>query len=170
MKRICAILLILCSSAFALTPHERQLVTKARDELRLHDQERDKAIAESEAAKQTAAQSAESANLAEQRAQTAEAQATAEHAQLVIAVGYKVKADKLDSLNKHWGLNAVLYGFGVLARHILILIAVLIVLAILIGVGSLLLKTAFPWLAPIASLLEGLWAKLLSVFTPKPKI
>jgi uncharacterized membrane protein len=144
-------------------------VTKARQELALHDQARDQAIAESQASKQAASDAAYSASMADDRAKTAEAQAKTEHDELQRAANENAKlrpqAEKLKSLSGHWGINAILFGIGLLVKHILIMIAVIAVLVLILWVASMFV----PWLAPVGNLFRGLIARIILIFKPKPK-
>lgn len=125
-------------SAVALTPNERKMVQTIQAQVREGQADYDAARA----------------GWARADEQTAAAQATADQA----AADLKAAQSKFDAVNKdnermkpvydqctsHWGLGAIAYGIGELVKHLLILLAVIVVLAI----GIWILSIAAPVTAP----------------------
>lgn len=74
-----------------------------------------------------------------------------------------------DQVNKYWGIGGILYGFGQLFKHLLILTAVIIVVALLLFAASVALKGFFPWLAPVGAFFNMIGRGIASLFKPKNK-
>jgi hypothetical protein len=163
MKKLLIIALAL--SCVALTPQEKKVALKAKNELAEARKERDQAKGELAQAQQAASDSSISANQAGERANGLQKQVDSEHAQLQTAVNSNAKMKPVyDRVNKYWGIGGIIYGFGQLFKHILILLAVLVGIAILLVVASFF----FPALGPILSFVLSIWNRFLALFKPKP--
>lgn len=142
------ITLALMSSALALTSSERKLVQNIQAQVR-------EAQADYRAAKESTAEADARAAAAEQHAQAADNHAATTDLELgtlkkQISDAAAREANDLkliakmkpvyDQCTSHYGLGAIAYGVGELAKHLLIAIAVLAVL----GVGIYVLSFFFP--------------------------
>lgn len=78
--------------------------------------------------------------------------------------GAQAEANKMrpivEQVNRWWGIGGVLYGFGRLAQHLLILLAVLVAIAI----GLLVASFFIPFLAPVLTFTMSIWKRILSLF------
>ena len=166
MRRI--LFVILAASCLALTPTERKLALHAKTELGQVEKERDAAKSELVQAQQTISDPQTSASAANQKAITAESQAKAEHDQLVKAVSQNAAMKKIVDQDKKWfGLGRIFYGLVDLAKHLLILVVILVVVGVLL---TIFVPAARPILSMIGSFFSMIWARIMALFTPKPKV
>lgn len=84
----------------------------------------------------------------------------------VVADNVKMKK-VVDKVNSYWGIGGILYGFGVLFKHLFILAAVLIVAALGLFALSFIGKLN-PVLGPIFSFVPKLKQRVQSLFRKKP--
>lgn len=155
MKRafILFFLAAFASTSFALTDQERKIVMDAKQHWQSAMREREQMKADIVAAQSAATSAAQSASLAQASAQSAETKAQdaqkqvdVEHKNLVAAESLVKKMQKVyDQCTSHWGLGAIAYGVGELAKHIFIAIIVIAVL----GIGIFVLSFFFPLIGVI---------------------
>jgi DNA-binding protein YbaB len=91
------------------------------------------------------------------------------HANEEKAVKYNLYAKPIvDKVNKYWGIGAIMYGFGRLFKHLIILALVVIGLAILAVILYFVMSFFFPAIMPfvrmVGSVLGSLFNKITSVF------
>jgi hypothetical protein len=158
--RAILILVLVASSAFALTPKERKIVLHARDELLAAK----KALV---SAQSDAGLAWDSADQADSRAATAQHQAEVSQK---AAITNKQILDKwqpqIDQDKRWFGLGRIVFGFADLAKHLLILGAVLGGLSLAIWILSMI--PIFGWLKPVLAILLFLPRKAIAAIT-KPK-
>lgn len=142
--------LLLVTSAFGLTSNERKVAEHAKSELILTQKSLQTSRQETQAAENDANAAQASADLANQKADAAVAQ---------------IKTD-IAKFKGHWGLNAIAYGFKELFGHLLILAIILVVIGVLV---TIFVPAARPIFSMVTSFFSMLWARLMSLFTPKPK-
>ena len=171
------------TSSFALTPVERKLVLSIQSEVRQAQADYAKVQADLRQADANAADAYNRAVAAEtQTAQTQSALGTLQKAindAAAYTAGLAKQVTKMkpvyDQCTSHWGLGAIAYGVGELAKHLLIAVAVIAVL----GVGLYVASFFFPWIGVALGVVgrviaDGFRAigralKSLGNLIPKPK-
>lgn len=127
------LLIPLSCAALALSPAERTFVDKARAymaQAKVKVEQQDKVLKEESRRAQQAEQT-----VSQQSGQIGKlgGEIDTAHKNESAAVEFnKYSKPIIDQVNSYWGLGAFLYGFKVLARHLLILAAVLIVAALIV--------------------------------------
>jgi hypothetical protein len=156
--RYAFLIIFLTTTVCALTPTERKLVIRARDEVVAARKSLQDAQTEND-------QAWDSAEQAESRALTAQHQAEVEHSNLVQAVGLVDKWKPQIDQDKRWfGLGRIIFGFVDLGKHLLLLAAGIAVLSLILW-G---LQFFFPFLRPVLAVI--LWPfKALWRLITKPK-
>ncbi len=139
MKRLAYILAILCvGTALALTPNERKMVQKIKAEV-------EEGQADYDAARAGWAR-------ADKKAADAEGHAAETEGKLAKAQGDFDRVNKdnkrmqpvYDECTSKWGLGAIWFGIKDLTKHLLIMLAVLVVLAIGLWIASIAAPEAKP--------------------------
>lgn len=152
-------LLILSICCLALTPAEKKAIQQAKDYV-------DKAKQENIEAWGEAKQAWDKAYDAEQHAKNTDVEITKTKKQIEEAhkneqrLGDENAKMKpvYDQVNKYWGIGGIIYGFQRLAKHLLILLAVLVGLALIIWVVSLFV----PWLKPLIGIFNNILTSILN--------
>jgi hypothetical protein len=151
------------ASPSALTPRQRVLASQARQDVINAIAGQNKARSEADQAKTEATASFNSAQVAEQKAITAEAQVKTEHDNLVKAVAQNASMRKtVDECNRWFGAGAIWYGIKRLMVHLFIAIAVLVVIGILLAIF---LPAAKPIIGLIVSFFTSILRRIAALFT-----
>jgi phage-related protein len=167
MKKFLILILILnCSVALALNENEKKLVIHAKGALSEAQKNYNTQKLQAEQAEKRAEEAEKEAEEANKNAaQTAQniltlqgdiKKASAREAKLVIRVNNLQRLEK--KVNSLWGIGAIIYGFERLAKHIFILIAVLIGLALILWVVSFFV----PWLKPLIGIFNNILTAILN--------
>ncbi len=160
------ILLLSCSTTFALNQNETKIVQHAQGALAQAQRNYRDQRAKTEAAEQRAEEAEKEAQAAnENAAQTAQnisvlkgqIDDAAKREQSLVAEVTGLRELK-KQVNSYWGIGAIIYGFERLAKHIFILIAVVIVLALVIWI----LSFALPWLKPLIGIFNNILTSILT--------
>lgn len=166
--KIAILIFITAGVALGLTPAERQFAVKARQYLaaaKAKVDHNDQVLAEESRRAQQAEQT-----VAQQSSQigTLSGQIETAHKNEQAAVEFnKYSKPIIDQVNSYWGLGAFLYGFKILARHLLILIAVLAVVALIVFGLSFVFPAIIPFIRMVGSFLASIFRSIGNLFRKK---
>lgn len=150
-KILCAVLVFIASTSFALTNKERSTVIGARGKLKIAQEQFAQAEQKTQEAEQKAAEADKHAQETDEANKTLEKDIKDAHEREVtnfkLAQKYK---GAYDQSHKWWGIGGIIAGFGILATHILILIASLLALCLILWLLSFV--PFFSWLKPAAKI------------------
>jgi hypothetical protein len=165
MKQLLILLAIAC---LALTPAERNIVTDAKKHLDAAKAENIQAWDSAQSAWNTAAEADAHAKQTDAEAATVRQQIEVAHKnEQALATSNAKMKPVYEQCTKWWGIGAILYGFGQLAKHLLILLAVLVVLAVAVLVLSFFFPAMGPFIRMVGTFFGAVFNRITSIFKKK---